>query len=207
MMMDALVKRRIKPAVAVISSRLLQWAHRGSPLGVLFVLAFIGSAFVPLPVELMLIALVHAVPHRWIKLSATMAAGSFIGGIVTYLIGYFLLGFVEPSAVTSWGLTADWQRVWSVYRSGWGATVIAAVAFGGGPYKIATIAAGATRMDFLLFASVLGMGRIGRFLLVAASARRDPSPSIPRWPRSLRIVALIVLGVTAVSAVGFAALF
>gem|GEM_PF-4204718 len=206
-MMDALAKRRLKPVVAVISSRLLQWAHRGEPLGVLFVLAFMGSALVPLPVELMLIALVHAVPHRWIKLSATMAAGSFIGGIVTYLIGYFLLGLIEPSAATSWGLTADWQRVWSLYRSGWGATVIAAVAFGGGPYKIATIAAGATRMDFLLFALVLGLGRLGRFLLVAASARRGESPSILRWSRSVRVVALVVLGVTAVSAIGFAALF
>ncbi len=62
-------------------------------------------------------------------------------------------------------------------------------------------------MDFLLFALVLGLGRLGRFLLVAASARRGESPSILRWPRSVRVVALIVLGVAAVSAIGFAALF
>jgi membrane protein DedA with SNARE-associated domain len=64
----------------------------------------------------------------------------------------------------------------ALYRGSWGIWFLAAAAFTPIPYKVATIAAGATGMPIVPFIGVSAVGRAGRFFLVAGLLRAFGPP-------------------------------
>jgi membrane protein YqaA with SNARE-associated domain len=99
------------------------------------------------------------------RFAATTTIMSLLGGIAGYGIGFFLIDAIEPWLQSGGSYDAylkvrDWFAVWGVL-----AVFIAG--FSPVPYKIFTIAAGATVLNFpgFVFASLIGRG--ARFFLVA----------------------------------------
>lgn len=144
------------------------FAEKPGAMWTLFLLAFIESSFFPLPPDILLIAIAVGAPKKAFKAALWCSAGSVFGGAIGYLIGWGLMESVGMKIVDFYHAQSAWQTVVDAYRSEVGIWFLAGAAFTPIPYKVATIAAGATQMDFLSFITVSAIGRSARFFLVGA---------------------------------------
>ncbi|HSG00154.1 MAG TPA: YqaA family protein [Vicinamibacterales bacterium] len=149
----------------------MHWADTKWALSALFVIAFAESSFFPIPPDVLLIAIVAANPMRWLPAALLCSAGSVGGALLGYLIGQAFMATVGQPIVDFYGAQAAWDQVVALYRGTWGVWFLAAAAFTPIPYKVATIAAGATGMPIVPFIIVSAIGRAGRFFLVAGLLR------------------------------------
>lgn len=149
----------------------LHWGESPQALLALFLIALVESSVFPIPPDVLLIAIVTARPAVWLRAAAICTAGSVIGAMVGYAIGAAFMATVGQAIVTFYGAQAHWDRVVELYNGRWGIWFLAAAAFTPIPYKVATIAAGATLMPFVPFMAVSFLGRGARFVLVAATLR------------------------------------
>ncbi|MBN1959235.1 MAG: DedA family protein [Desulfuromonadales bacterium] len=147
----------------------LSWADTRYGLPALFLLAFAEASFFPVPPDVLLMALALSAPFRAFRFALIATAGSVVGGLLGYAIGWGFWGVVEDSFYTYVpGVSAaGFAQVrdlfarydfWTVFAAGF--TPI--------PYKIFTIAAGAFHINFPVFVLASLVGRGLRFFLVAA---------------------------------------
>jgi membrane protein YqaA with SNARE-associated domain len=150
--------------------RLYDWTmdaatHDRAPVA-LFWVAFIESSVFPIPPDVMLIPMVLAQRAKawWFATIATL--GSVTGGIVGYAIGYFVFETVGEPILAFYGLTDAFHQFAERYNE-WGAWIVFIAGVTPFPYKVITIASGATQLNLAVFmvASVLARGL--RFFLVA----------------------------------------
>ena len=75
----------------------LHWAE--TPYGgpALFLLALVESSIFPVPPDVLLIALCIALPSRAWRFALLASAGSVLGGLIGYGIGWGAWSFVEPN--------------------------------------------------------------------------------------------------------------
>jgi membrane protein YqaA with SNARE-associated domain len=149
----------------------LHWAETPQALTALLLIAFVESSVFPIPPDVLLIAIVAARPAAWLRTAAVCTTGSVLGAMLGYLIGVAFMASVGQWIVDVYGAQAHWDNVVELYTGEWGVWFLAAATFTPIPFKVATIAAGATRMPFGPFVLVSLIGRAGRFLLVAAILR------------------------------------
>jgi membrane protein YqaA with SNARE-associated domain len=154
----------------------MHWSETPQSLAALFLIAFVESSVFPIPPDVLLIAIVAARPDRWLNAASLCALGSVLGGMLGYGIGYGLMATVGQAIVDFYHAQHHWDRVVELYNGAWGIWFLAAAAFTPIPFKVATIAAGATHMPFLPFVAVAFLGRAGRFFLVAAILRVFGAP-------------------------------
>ena len=64
------------------------WADRPGGAWALFGIAFIESSFFPIPPDVLLLALCVGAPTRSFRFALICSAGSVLGGMFGYLIGY-----------------------------------------------------------------------------------------------------------------------
>ena len=153
----------------------LRWADTPQALTALFLVALTESSFFPIPPDILLIAIVAARPAGWLRAAATCATGSFIGAAIGYAIGSGLMAAVGDPIIAFYGAHHHWDRFVAL-AGRWGVWFLAAAAFTPIPFKVATIAAGATAMPFLPFLAISLIGRAARFFLVAAILRAFGAP-------------------------------
>jgi membrane protein YqaA with SNARE-associated domain len=172
-------------------------------LWALFIIAFIESSFFPIPPDVLLIALAVAMPARSMKFAAICAAGSVLGGMFGYFIGYELMDLIGRPIIDFYNANEYWVKIEEAYRGPVGVWFLVAAAFTPIPYKVATIAAGATLMPFIPFVIASAVGRTARFFLVAGLIWKF-GPSIKTFIEkyfdklSIAFVILLVLGFVAV---------
>jgi membrane protein YqaA with SNARE-associated domain len=154
----------------------MHWADTSWSLTALFLISLAESSFFPVPPDVLLIAIVAANTRRWLTAAALCTAGSLVGAVVGYYIGSALMPVVGQPIIDFYGAHAQWQKVVETYRGPWGTVFLAAAAFTPIPYKVATIAAGATGMPMTTFVVVSTIGRAGRFFLVAGLLRVFGAP-------------------------------
>jgi membrane protein YqaA with SNARE-associated domain len=149
----------------------LSWAD--SPYGVaaLFFLAVAESSFFPIPPDVLLIALALSVPTRAFRFAAWCTAGSVIGGVLGYYIGYGLWASVEPLLIPRVFSAAKFEEVTGIYNE-YGVPFVFAAGFTPIPYKVFTVAAGVAKLNLPGFILTSIVGRGARFFLVAALIRR-----------------------------------
>jgi membrane protein YqaA with SNARE-associated domain len=167
----------------------------------LVVLAFTGSAIVPLLLEPPLVVLTNGVPRLWRRFALLFAFGSIVGGVFTYVVGYAFIETVGQFVIKAWAAEGMWEHFLALARSRWGFAMVAAISLGPGPYKIITMAAGAAAMPFPAFLAILAVGRCARFLAVSWLAKVF-GPRVSQWlgarADTAHYVAIIVLAVAAV---------
>ena len=136
----------------------------------LFAVAFAESSFFPIPPDVMLIPMVLAEPKQWLKLVVIATAGSVIGGLFGYAIGYFLLDTVGQWIINLYGLTgklAHFQEQFAEH----GVMIILLKGLTPIPYKLVTIASGIAHFPLVPFILASIVTRAGRFALVAGLLR------------------------------------
>jgi membrane protein YqaA with SNARE-associated domain len=133
----------------------------------LFWVSFAESSVFPIPPDVMLIPMVLANRAKaWVYV-AICTAGSVLGGILGYAIGYFLYETLGLWVINLYGLATQAEAYRAAYNE-WGLWIILIKGLTPIPYKIVTIASGAAAFDFWVFIAASIVTRGGRFFLVAA---------------------------------------
>jgi len=175
----------------------LHWAE--TPYGgpALFLLALVESSVFPVPPDVLLIALCIALPTRAWRFAFLASAGSVIGGLIGYGIGWgawplvnaffydYIPGFTPDVFARVQGLFAEYD-FWVVFTAGF--TPI--------PYKVITIGSGVFQINLLIFVIASLISRSLRFFLVAwLLYRYGPGVRdfIDRYFNLLSIVFLVLL--------------
>jgi membrane protein YqaA with SNARE-associated domain len=149
----------------------MHWADTKQALVALFLIAVVESSVFPIPPDVLLIAIVASSARLWLRAAALCAIGSVLGAAGGYLIGHAFMATAGQAIVDFYGAQHHWAKVVELYTGEWGIWFLAAAAFTPIPYKVATIAAGATGMAFVPFLLVSLVGRAARFFLVAGLLR------------------------------------
>lgn len=142
------------------------WAQTPYAVPALFLLAVAESSFFPIPPDVLLIALAFLMPHRSFYYALVCSVGSVLGGVLGYLIGFFLwsaAGHFFLTRVFSEELFLKVQSKYELY-SFW---VIFAAAFTPIPYKVFTVTAGVFNIHFVGFLLASIVGRSSRFFIEA----------------------------------------
>ena len=151
---------------------MLSWGDSRWGALALFLFAFAESSFFPIPPDVLLIALCLGAVARSFRFAAICTAGSILGAVVGYAIGYFVwqnaageytalahFFFNHVFSVEAFekvGALYDQYNFWIVFTAG----------FTPLPYKIFTITGGLFHINFVMFivASIISRGL--RFFLI-----------------------------------------
>ena len=143
-----------------------KFAEKPQAMWILFIIAVAESSFFPLPPDILLIAMAVSAPKKSLIAALYCTIGSVIGGILGYLIGYGLMETIGNPIINFYNAHEVWKTVVDIYQGEVGLWFLVGAAFSPIPYKVATIAAGATQMDIIPFVLISMVGRAGRFFLV-----------------------------------------
>lgn len=132
----------------------------------LFLVAFIESSVFPVPPDVLLIAILALQSRRWKHFASIALAGSLLGGIAGYFIGFGAFNLFGKKIVEFYHLQSAMEAIGLRYHQNAFLTVFTA-AFTPIPYKLITISAGVFKIDFWTFILASIIGRGGRFFGVA----------------------------------------
>lgn len=151
--------------------RLYDWtmglaAHRSASYA-LAVVSFLESSVFPIPPDLLLIPMVLSERAKAWLYAAICTVASVVGGLTGWMIGAFLFQAVAEPILGFYGYGEKFQEFAARYNE-WGAWIVFFAGVTPFPYKVITIASGATGLPLPVFmvASVLARGL--RFFVVAA---------------------------------------
>ncbi len=172
--MTVKVKTKTNP-IRKLYDWVLSWAEKPSARYALFVLAFAESSFFPVPPDILLIPLVLGYRTKWFRLAAITTAGSALGGIFGYFIGYYLWWAApgDPSSVAEFffrNIPGFSEAVfWKMQKQyfEYGFWIVFTAGFTPIPYKVFTISSGAFDLNFFTFTLASVISRGARFFLVA----------------------------------------
>jgi membrane protein YqaA with SNARE-associated domain len=164
----------------------------------LAIIAFLESSIFPVPPDAMIVPMVLARPHAAWRIALIATAGSVVGGLAGYFIGYALLETVGEWIIRLYGLEGKVTEFQHAYAE-WGLWIILIKGLTPIPYKLVTIASGMAHFSLPVFilASILTRGL--RFFMVAGLLRWYGAPIRDFIEARLTLVttgfaALIVLG-------------
>jgi membrane protein YqaA with SNARE-associated domain len=120
-------------------------------------------------------ALCLGAPKKSLRFAGICAAGSVLGGMVGYGLGYWFMDAVGNRIIEIYGLTDKFALVKGLYQE-YDAWAVGIAGFTPLPYKVFTITAGASMIDFPTFVVVSLVSRAARFFLVAGLIYRFGAP-------------------------------
>jgi membrane protein YqaA with SNARE-associated domain len=128
--------------------------------------SFIESSVFPIPPDVMLIPMVIANRAKawWLAFVATVA--SVLGGLLGYLIGAALFEAVAKPILDIYGYLDKFDEFATFYNS-WGAWAVLIAGITPFPFKVITIASGATHLSLPVFVAASVVARGARFVIVA----------------------------------------
>lgn len=144
----------------------LGWAdHRYGGLALLL-LAFAESSVFPIPPDVLLMALALGKPDAAFRFALLCSVGSVAGGLAGYLIGWLLMDGLGRPIIELYNAQAAYAEVEQrfVAHGGW---AVAIAGFTPIPYKVFTIAAGATQLSLSSFVLASVVSRSARFFLIS----------------------------------------
>jgi len=143
----------------------LHWAETPYGSWALFILAFAESSFFPLPPDVLLIALAISIPAKAFRYALICSAGSVLGGIAGYVIGYQFMDLIGFRILNFYGLMEKYDIISNLYGR-YNAWAVGIAGFTPVPYKVFTISAGAFKINFPVFLMASVVSRSARFFLV-----------------------------------------
>lgn len=184
--------------------RLTEWmvAWAATPYGAwaLFFIAVAESSVFPIPPDLLLIALGVANPDRAIWFAAVCTAGSVLGGMLGYLIG-FLGGRPVLYRLFNQAKVARVEAIYNRYDA-WATAIAGLTPI---PYKVFTIAGGVFKIRFKVFVLASIGARGLRFMAegVLLSLYGEQVAGFLKEYFNLAAIALVVVAVLGFLAVGW----
>ncbi len=164
----------------------------------LFGISFAESSFFPIPPDVLLVAILMTRERvRAFYYASITTAGSVLGGLFGYAIGYFLFQTVGVWLVQMYHLEVQIITVQKLFMDNAFFAIFVA-AFTPIPYKVFTIAAGLFGISIPTFiiASILGRG--GRFFAVATVMRYFGEHITRVFYRYFNILSIVFVGIVGV---------
>ncbi len=143
----------------------LSWADSKYGTLVLFLVAFSESSFFIVPPDVLLIALSVSRPKRAFFYAVISTIGSVLGGMFGYLIGLKVMESIGIPILDFYGIIDKYEYVAKLYNQ-YNAWAVSIAGFTPIPYKLFTITAGATKINFLIFFLASLFSRAARFFIV-----------------------------------------
>jgi membrane protein YqaA with SNARE-associated domain len=146
--------------------KVLTWSRHRHAERYLSLVSFVESSFFPIPTAFMLAPMVLAQRDRawWLATLATIT--SVAGGVLGYIIGYFLFEQVGQSIIEFFGKEQAFLDVKSRFqRDGVWLVLLAGVT--PLPYKLCTITSGLLGLALVPFVIASLIGRAGQFFIIA----------------------------------------
>ena len=161
---------------------MLSWGESRWGALALFLFAFAESSFFPIPPDVLLIALCLGALARSFRFAAICLAGSLLGALAGYSIGYF----AWQDTLGNYTALAEWfyahifsheafDRVKALYDQ-YDFWIVFTAGFTPLPYKLFTIAGGLFHIDLLMFVVASFISRGLRFFLIAGLIWRFGAP-------------------------------
>jgi len=144
----------------------ISWAETPHGSIALFLIAFAESSFFPIPPDVLLVALCVGSQRRAFRFAAICGAGSVLGGIAGYAIGWGLWESLSGVFIPHVFSQEVFEKVVKLYEQNAFWTIFTA-AFTPIPYKVITIAAGVCGISLWTLVIGSAIGRNLRFFLVA----------------------------------------
>jgi membrane protein YqaA with SNARE-associated domain len=140
-------------------------ATRHATAALAFIAAIESSVF-PIPPDVLLIPMVLASRAKalWYALVATIS--SVLGGLIGYALGALLFEAVAGPILSFYGYLEQFDRFADYYNS-WGAWAVLIAGVTPFPFKVITIASGATQLSLAVFIVASLVARAIRFFAVA----------------------------------------
>ncbi|GGL65568.1 YqaA family protein [Wenxinia marina] len=142
--------RRAEPALALVS--------------------FAESSVFPIPPDALMVPMVLARPDRAWIIAAICTAASVAGALLGYAIGWGLYEAVARPILDFYGKGEDFAAFAARYND-WGAWAVLIAGVTPFPFKVITLASGATGLSLPVFVVSSIVARAGRFFLVAGLLR------------------------------------
>ena len=140
-------------------------AHRDATRVLAFV-SFIESSVFPIPPDVLLIPMVLANRAKAWWLASVATAASVAGGLMGYLIGAFLYEAVAEPILRFYGYLDKFAEFAETYNA-WGAWAVLVAGITPFPFKVITIASGATKLSLTIIIVASIVARAIRFFAVA----------------------------------------
>jgi membrane protein YqaA with SNARE-associated domain len=132
-------------------------------MGMLFLLELLGCTILPLPMALIMVALVTAAPLKWARFALSASLGSIAGGILLYIIGRAFFSSAGSSLISYYGSEGRWSDIIGWFNGEWGIVLIVIAGVTTGLFRIASLAAGFTGMTPVVFVIFLAASRFVRW--------------------------------------------
>ena len=171
--------------------KMMAWCQNRKSTRYLYGLSLIESIFFPIPPDVILAPMCVARPEYAFRLAAMTTLFSVTGGVIGYLIGFFIFDQIQPWLVTSY--------LWDVYQQAkllidrWGVWIILTAGFSPVPYKIFTLGAGVLEQNFILFFIASVLGRSMRFFLLAWLLKKLGATMLPKIERKIETIGWIMV--------------
>ena len=134
--------------------------------GALAAVSLIESSFFPIPPDVLLIPMVIANRAKAWWYAFVCTAASVIGGLIGYVIGAFLFETVAEPILSIYGYLDKFDE-FAVRYNEWGAWAVLIAGITPFPFKVITIASGATKLSLTIFIVASIVARAIRFFAVA----------------------------------------
>ena len=148
----------------------VEWAGRKYASFALGVLSFVESSFFPIPPDVMIIPMVIAKKHHFIKIASIATIFSVLGGLFGYLIGYVFFNEIGYKIFQIYGYE-NINLLKEMFSSKGGMVSWFGLLFTAGftplPFKILTITSGFIHYNIFVFILTCIFTRGLRFFLVA----------------------------------------
>ncbi|MDG1377254.1 MAG: DedA family protein [Yoonia sp.] len=159
-------------------------------LWALAAVAFIESSFFPIPPDVLMIPMIIAAPRRAFLIAGIATVASVAGGLFGYYIGAVLFDSVAQPILDFYGKGqhfADFAVKYNEYGA-WAVLIAGVTPF---PFKVITIASGATGLSLPVFFFASVVARSLRFFLVAGLLWKFGEPIRDLIERRLGLVFIV----------------
>ncbi len=174
--------------------RLYDWtmsfSARPGALWILGLVAFAESSVFPIPPVALLIPMVLAARQRAWFFAAICTAASVAGGAGGYLIGWGLFETVGKPVLEFYGMIEKFESFAGRYND-YGAWIVFMAGVTPFPYKVITIASGATGLNFPVFMAASVLARGLQYFFIAALLYWIGPPIRDFIERRLGLVAIV----------------
>lgn len=152
--------------------RLYDWtmrlADRPSAEFWLFFISFVESSIFLVPAEVLFLPMAIANPKKVWRYGLIAAAGSILGGLAGWMIGYFAFEAIARPVLEFYGKMDEFDALRGAVS--WELVMLFLITSGAAhlpPLKVVTILAGVLQVNLLLFFVAAVMARGGKFMLLS----------------------------------------
>ena len=128
--------------------------------------AFAESSFFPLPPDILLIPMVLAEKTKAWRYATLATVSSVLGGLLGYAIGALVFEQLALPLLELYGYSDKFSRFADLYNE-WGVWIVLFAGVTPFPFKVITIASGATGLNIVVFVLASVLARGARFFIVA----------------------------------------